>query len=490
MDDPPDEARGTGNAALVRHTARTAPKRLRNVCQVMKLPWLQLLAAIRSSYWFLPSVMVLFATMLGAVMVWLDSGPAAGLLDGIAWYQMSKPDGAREVLSTIAGSMITVAGVVFSITIVAISFAASQYGPRILTNFMSDRGNQVTLGTFIATFTYCLVVLRTIHEGETDFVPQLAVFVALLLAFCSIAVLIYFVHHVPASIHANSVAARVGRELIHLIKRQFPTCLGEPPEETTRDESELERLAQQRFSSASNVAPVAADSDGYIQTIDSQALMKATSECGLILCLDRSPGQFVYHGGALALVSPADRLTHEAAHRLRDCFTVGTMRTPIQDELFLVDELVEIAARALSPGVNDPYTAMTCIDWLSAAFAELARRRPPSRFRLDDSGELRVITAEVSFEQQVRHGFGRMRSYLAGDVNAAAQALGTYARLAQDCRSGDQVEVLASEADALLRLADHKLEPAEASELRNQARDPRERIDEALRRCGGARGAA
>lgn len=456
----------------------------------MNLRFLQRLHRFRSSYWFVPSVMVALAVLLGAVMVWLDSGPAAHLLDGVAWYQKSKPDGAREMLSTIAGSMITVAGVVFSITIVAISFAASQYGPRILTNFMSDRGNQVTLGTFIATFVYCLVVLRTIYSGETDFVPQLAVFVALLLAFCSISVLIYFVHHVPASIHANSVAARIGEELIHLIKRQFPSSVGAPPEGEPEDPCQLAKMVETRFSNPDSVASIAADSNGYLQALDFDALVKIASKHELIVCLDRAPGEFVYHCGTLAFVWPAAKLTDEAAGSLRDCVTVGTQRTPVQDQLFLVDELVEIAARALSPGVNDPYTAMTCVDWLTAAVAELARRRPPSRFRIDESGELRVVATEVSFEQQVRHGFGRMRSYLAGDVNAAAHSVKAFARLANDCRSRNQVEVLESEANALLVLADEILKPAERSELHDQARQARDRISEALRRCAGERAAA
>ncbi|MDQ3479342.1 MAG: DUF2254 domain-containing protein, partial [Pseudomonadota bacterium] len=126
----------------------------------------QLMYDLRASYWLVPAIMALLAIALGAVTVWLDAGPAAGIMDGLGWYQKAKPDGAHQVLSTIAGSMITVAGVVFSITIVAIAYAASQYGPRILTNFMTDRGNQVTLGTFIGTFVYCLVVLRTIRGGD------------------------------------------------------------------------------------------------------------------------------------------------------------------------------------------------------------------------------------------------------------------------------------------------------------------------------------
>jgi uncharacterized membrane protein len=149
----------------------------------------QIMYDLRASYWFVASIMALLGILLGGIMVYLDAGPGAGWLDGLGWYQKAKPDGAHQVLSTIAGSMITVAGVVFSITIVAIAYAASQYGPRILTNFMTDRGNQVTLGTFIATFVYCLVVLRTIRGGdEGEFVPQMAVMVGLVCRSCTMKV--------------------------------------------------------------------------------------------------------------------------------------------------------------------------------------------------------------------------------------------------------------------------------------------------------------
>ncbi len=130
------------------------------------------LSAVRSSYWFVPSLRALCGILLGGIMIWVDASLGASWIEGLGWYQQVRTDGAREVLSTIAGSMVTVAGVVFSITIVALSYASSQYGPRVLTNFMDDRGNTVTLGTFIATFLYSLMVLRTIRGGEEDFVPQ------------------------------------------------------------------------------------------------------------------------------------------------------------------------------------------------------------------------------------------------------------------------------------------------------------------------------
>jgi uncharacterized membrane protein len=166
--------------------------------------------------------MALLAILLGALMIWVDVRLGSNWIKGVSWYQQIRADGAREVLSTIAGSMVTVAGVVFSITIVALSYASSQYGPRVLTNFMSDRGNTITLGTFIATFLYSLMVLRTIRGGDDEFVPQYSVIVAMLLAVCSIGVLIYFIHHVPQR-HPHQQCGRPHR------RTAGPRCQGAFP---------------------------------------------------------------------------------------------------------------------------------------------------------------------------------------------------------------------------------------------------------------------
>lgn len=420
---------------------------------------------LRASYWFVPAIMAFLAIVVGGVTVWLDAGPAANLFDGLGWYQKAKPDGAHEVLSTIAGSMITVAGVVFSITIVAIAFAAGQYGPRILTNFMSDRGNQVTLGTFIATFVYCLVVLRTIRAGdESEFVPQLAVMIGLLLALCSIAVLIYFIHHVPSSIHINSVAARIGRQLLRLIDDQFPHLVenktdpggandSSPP---ARGPSDVGREAVEIF----------ALKNGYIEAVDDDALMDAAQSRDLVIRLHHQPGEYLIRGQAILSAFAAHSLDEETVETLQRSFTIGTSRTPTQDLFFLVDELVEIAARALSSGVNDPYTAMTCLDWLAAAAADLSRRQLPTGRRADENDLARLLSTPLTFEKFVARGFGRMRPYLAKDMNAVIHACERLSDLRSTCAFSSQKDVLRTEADRQLSMAELELQGPAITQVR------------------------
>ena len=417
------------------------------------------LLAVRSSYWFVPSVMALAAIILGGAMVWLDVRLGTDWINGVSWYQQIGVDGAREVLSTIAGSMITVAGVVFSITIVALSYASSQYGPRVLTNFMTDRGNTVTLGTFIATFLYCLAVLRTIHGGDEDFVPQLSVFLALLLAVCSIAVLIYFIHHVPQTIHINHVVARIGEQLIEDAKKRFPAMIGEGMAD---DDSSLP-LSGQRWTT------VTSDATGYIQSIDEEALMHLAIRQDVLVRLRYRPGDFLMQGRGLAEVSPAGRLADEASDKLRQCFTVGNKRTPENDIMFLVSELVEIAARALSPGINDPMTAVTCLDWVGAGGSEFASRQLPRRVRVDDHNMPRIIAIPVSFRDYLDRSFGRLRHYVAADVIAGLHFLRTLGELATSCRYEAQLLLLAEQVTSFTNLADQKLSGADRATILEKA---------------------
>ena len=410
--------------------------------------------------------MAILAILLGILTVWLDAAPAAGLLDGLGWYQAAKPDGAREVLSTIAGSMITVAGVVFSITIVAIAYAASQYGPRILTNFMSDQGNQVTLGTFIATFVYCLVVLRTIRSGdESAFVPQISVMVGLLLALCSIGVLIYFIHHVPHSIHINTVVARIGKQLIDSVDERFPADIGMPLDECVATTGES-AIAETSLADGKAVATIHACTNGYIDAVDDEALLESARRKDLVLRLHHVPGDFILKGQVLISAWPASRLDEPGHHAFRECYSIGDRRSPFQDLFFLVDELVEIGARALSTGVNDPYTAMTCLDWLGAAAVELCGRSMPSGRRVDDEGVFRVMSEPRTFAQFIDRGFGRFRPYLARDVNAAVHTIETLAAVTKHCSSPQCVKALDDETSRLLSLAELELKGPSLAQLR------------------------
>ncbi|MDP8995240.1 MAG: DUF2254 domain-containing protein [Pseudomonadota bacterium] len=443
----------------------------------MRFSFSKLAEAIRASYWFVPSVMAFLAILLGAGMVWLDAVVADGILDGIGWYQSVKPEGAHQVLSTIAGSMITVAGVVFSITIVAIAYAASQYGPRVLTNFMGDRGNQVTLGTFIATFVYCLVVLRTIRGGDPEFVPQLAVIVGIALALCSIGVLIFFIHHVPQTIHVNSLVAHIGGQLLSSLGHRFPRSIGDPADDEEQIEDDA-AAAVAALEAGRGVVPVPAAATGYVKALDNDRLMSTARDRNLLVRLRYRPGDFVHTGRVLADAWPTENVGDGDVAALQASFAIGNKRTPAGDIDFLVDELAEIGGRALSSGVNDPYTAIICLDWLGAAASELATRRMPSPRRVDKDGTVRVIALADTFEGFIERGFGRLRPYVGRDVNASRHMLLTLRRIAEECRTADQLRALRNAIADLVATAQRELHQPSLDEVEAEAERARRFVEE------------
>ena len=416
---------------------------------------------LRSSYWFIPSLLALGAIALSFATTALDGLVGPDWIGEVGWLHENKPDGARTLLSTIAGSMIGVAGVTFSITIASVVYASGQYGPRLLTNFMRDRGNQVTLGTFIATFLYCILVLRTIraadegYGGENPagdivgpFVPHVAILTALVLALASIAVLIFFIHHIPESIHVSNVIAGVGRDLRKKVDTLFPERIGaDAPTEEARERDDVVTDLPDRFFEEAET--VLASASGYVQGIDAETLLDLACEGDLVLRVRRRPGDFVAEGDALVLAWPGRDLDDEACERIRGAFAWGRQRTALQDVRFLVDELVEIAARALSPGVNDPFTAMTCVDWLGGALKDLADRDFPGAHRFGPDGRLRIVAQPTSFEEFVGHVFGQLRPYVASDRNAALHALKTIAEVAGRACDDDQRAALRHQADAI-----------------------------------------
>lgn len=387
---------------------------------------------VRGSYWFLPTLLACGGFALGLSLVLVDARLGDAWLGQYGWFYGSRPEGARSMLSTIAGSTITVAGVVFSITLAAVTYASGQFGPRLLGNFMRDRGNQASLGVFIGTYLYCLVVLRTIRSAEETsadtggavrdaFVPHLAMFGGLALAIASTAVLIYFVHHVTSGIHINNVIARVGRDLINQIRQR-----------SDEDDSEAEPTSAP--SSANNVKPVRATKNGYIEAIDFDALLKVASRHDLVLRPVRRAGDFVADCWTLLEAHSSASISDQMMEECLSVITVGRQRTAQQDLRFGIDELVEIAARALSPGVNDPFTANACIDWLSAALGELDRRSPPPTQMADEDGTVRIILCPLDFQDYLGAAFGQLRSYVAADPNARAHTLITLKELAKFVR--------------------------------------------------------
>lgn len=406
----------------------------------------QIVRDVRDSYWFLPGLIAASGIIVGLALVLIDARIGDQWLGRYKWFYGSRPEGARAMLSTIAGSTITVAGVVFSITLAAVTYASGQFGPRLLGNFTRDRGNQATLGVFIGTYLYCLVVLRTIRsakEASADtggavreaFVPHLAMFGGLALAVLSTAVLIYFVHHVTLGIHINTVIARVGQKLIDDIQ----TCGGKEPD-----------TAAPTTPSELREANIVSEWDGYIEAIDFEALVTIASRNDIILRILRRPGDFVAVERPVLAFAPDGAADDNVKQECLAAFAFGRKRSAEQDLRFAIDELVEIAARALSPGVNDPFTAIACIDWLGAAMGEFERSRAPSEWLLDEEGAARVHLSPLQFEDYLQSAFGQLRSYVAADPNALCSALATLDVVARTAHA-DRNRVLIEAERALLQ---------------------------------------
>lgn len=414
----------------------------------MKIKLYTFFEQLGGSFWFFPSVMVLVAILASQATISIDQMnilPSSS--SALSWLYTGSPDGARSVLSTIAGSMISIAGVTFSITMVTLSLASSQLGPRLLSNFMRDRGNQLVLGTFISNFTYCLLVLRSIRSvDEVLFVPQLSLTVAIVMAIISLGVLIYFFHHVSTMIQAQNVITNIGKELESSIDRLFSSKTGSFPYEhelrNADDDIPSDFEEEQTF--------IAAPVSGYLQAIDYKELLQVTEDNNLILKLIYRPGDFIAKGSDIIAIYPQKGL-EEVEKKIQDALVFGTGRLRIQDIEFSIDQLVEISLRALSPGINDPFTAIACLDQLGTALSYIAENEIPSGYHYDDEGQLRIISNVVTFDGIVNTAFNQIRQYGKSDVAVTIRLLEVIAIVIAQTSSPDQQEILLRQADMIRR---------------------------------------
>jgi len=388
---------------------------------------------LNSSFWFVPSVMAVAAVALSVLLIELDALRAVDEAARRNELYTFGPEGARAILSVIASSMITVASLIFSITMLSLQLASSQFGPRVLGNFMRDRSNQIVLGTFISTFLYCLSVLRSVQGTEgSSFVPDLAVAFGVLMAVASVAVLIYFIHHIATSVRVETLLETLAVDGLAAVDRLFPERFGRrgPTVETVETEQTAETVEQrlpEDFDKGSR--SVVADSGGYVQSIGIDALMRIATEHDLVLRIDAPPGQFVTEGACVITAYPQDRVLDEITEDLRGEVVIGRDRTPYQDLEFAIRRIVELAQRSLSPGINDPTTALYCIDRLGQVLGRLASRDIPSPMRLDRHGRLRVLAEVVVLEGVACRAFAAIARYGINDVDVVTRLVETLATL-------------------------------------------------------------
>ena len=405
---------------------------------------------VNASLWFVPTLLVAGAIGLAFGLVVVDTRIAhAWLLDYPLLFGAGA-DGARGMLTAIAGSMVTVAALIFSLTLSTLAQVSSQYTSRVLRNFMRDRANQLVLGFFVSIFAYCLIVLRTIRGGdEGGFIPSLAVFMGLVLALVSIGVLIFFIHHMATAIQASSIIRHATEETHKAIGRLFPEALGE--EAGPQQAQDLLRQAGQL-----RWQPVPARATGYVQSLDEEALLALARQLAGVVRLEHGIGGFVARGAALVSVARyeggAQVLTEELTAEVNDCFTLGSQRTIEQDMGFGLRQIVDIALKALSPGINDTTTAIIGIDHLGALLAQLADRRFEQNLRADQD-KVRIIARRPTFATYVATAFDQIR--LSADGNAAVylRLLTALATIGQRTYSPERCQALRQQADLIAEAA-------------------------------------
>ncbi|MBZ6377201.1 hypothetical protein B5C34_06110 [Pacificimonas flava] len=392
---------------------------------------------LRSSYGFIPALMCVAAALLALLLLLPPDSWGTAVAGALGLPDAPDADALRELLAMMAGATISTGAVAFSIIVAASVTASSQYGPRLLTNFLADRATQTTLGVFVATFVYAIIVHAAIREER---VHGLAGLGAMLLALLSVGALVYFLHHAPAALRINQAVANIGETLLRNIATRFPANCGYPAAPPARPETLWTGTS----------TPLLAGASGRLSIVDGARLAAIGGRCDVHVRLRVRPGEFVPEGRALADIygpSPADA----ERQQMRDQFALAKVRTPSQDNDFLADELVEIALRALSPGINDPVTAAECLDWLGAALGRLAGNEAPHPWRGTKSGDFRVYAEPEGFAEYLAKTFGRIRANASSSVFASEAYLKALATVGVEGGSNARaMSLVREEADHLL----------------------------------------
>jgi len=424
----------------------------------MKIRLINIWNELLAGYWFIPSLMIAAAIGLSTLTISFDLATRSTTPLEIPYLWRGGLEGARSLLEVIAGSMMTVASLTFSITVVTYAQASAQFGPRLLRKFARDMGNQIVLGTFVATFVYCLLGLWSIRsrvEGgpglasTPGFIPYLSVSVAFGMALASLGVLIYFIHHVSQSIYAPNVIANVAEDLMDTIEKMFP-AEDEPLRAAGRGDPipvfppEFEKHAQ----------PLPARDSGYLQGVDYLRLLDSAVKHDLKLALTHRPGQCMICGDDLARVWPAERVNESVLRELQGAFIIGKQRVAPQDVEFAIDQLVEVAVRALSAAINDPFTAMNCIDWLGVALSRLAEKKIPPPYYRDVNGECRILLINpVTFEGVTNAAFDQIRQQAGNHAAVLIRMLEVIAVIEEHTQDAYELRALKRQAEMVRRIS-------------------------------------
>jgi uncharacterized membrane protein len=431
--------------------------------------------ALRTTLWLVPTLLTVGAGLLFVVTYLLDRAAFRGDFTLPGWMDEGSADASREVLTAIAASVITVAGVVFSVTIVVLTLASQQFGPRMLRNFIRDLGTQVSLGAYVATFVYAVLALGSINgTGTRQFVPHLSITVCLALLLVDVVVLIYFIHHIAVTIQLPQVMAGISRDLHAAIESQFPER-AEAADDPDATSAEVDETSRRLWTDG---VVVASGTSGYLQFVRHEQLVSMAAANKSVIQLLYRAGHFVTAGLPMARVWPLEAAPAVGA-ALKRAHIAGPHRTLSQDAVFAIDQLVEIAIRALSPAVNDTFTALTCIDWLTDGLCLVSRRHLTDGVHRDDTGQIRLIEPAPSYSRIVNRACDKVRQAGRGMPAVLIRQMDGMGKVLAVCESAEQRQVLLRQVEMIARAGE--VDIAEANDRRDLADRHQDLLDRYVR---------
>jgi uncharacterized membrane protein len=407
---------------------------------------------LKTTFWFIPVIMIIISILLAIGLVYVDGLIIFSQDSFSRFFLVKSSNSARSILSTIAAAMIGVAGTVFSVTLVALTLASSQLGPRLIKNFMYIRLNQVVLGSYISTYLYCLLVLNSVKDGDNYFfIPSISILVAIIAALVNIVLLVIFIHETAISIQADHVISDVSAFIAKHVKTLFPEKMESNESEENVDMASAILGYQNRIS-------IKSPRNGYLQYIDSETLLNLITKNDALLELYYRPGDHLVEGVEVGLLYSNGNTEKSVFEKILNQFVIGKTKTSRQDIEYSIDQMVEIAVRALSPGVNDPYTAITCIDNLTSTMSYLAQTKFPSKYRFDEEKNLRIAASTFDFKGVLDTAFNQIRQMSGG--NAAViirlmEALTTVHGFVK--KEKDKMQVI-KHAEMVLRIGKHTID--------------------------------
>lgn len=425
----------------------------------LPLMFRSLMYALRGGFLVRPLVIALLLGAAGATLSSLEETfPAvANWLPVTLFPSHQDPQVAQVILGGIAGSIMTVVSIVFAILLMTLTLASTQFSPRILVNFVRDRTTQWTLGLFLGTFAYCIAALPAARALPHPFSPVATVAGAMLLALLCVGWLVFFINHISQSVSVNHIIDRIARETEQVIDELMP--LTRTPF-FRRDDTPAPDIDGE--------VAIMNGTSGYIRFADTEQLLYLARTHGIRVRMQRRVGHFIPAGIPLLLVSRPDRLTHDLIAELRGTVDVGPTRTLQQDVEFGVIQIVDIALRAISPAVNDPSTAISCIDQLSRILIRWIGRVPPPSHFYNPPHVLRVVLPWIDFDGLLDTAFEQIRHYAASDVAVSLRLLRALGDIASTVREPQLHAMLRRRAQAVVETCEGRLPPDDIARLNDR----------------------